>query len=258
MSQTTLGNSKQTKTTSSTPTATESRSVAAVSVNATNAQADDDAGKKKKPTKRKKVNHACLYCRRSHMTCDEGRPCQRWYGPQLSYYLLIHSCISIKREIGHLCHDERRTKPVDKAPATRHSPTVVPNTFTPGEPTFVTQGLDWTFPLIVPVYQGAPPVTSAWSMPLPQSNFLYQPETLGNEFSVLTYVGSVLFIQVCSLLVTGISWKRLMRILFLPRQSLSLLHSCHQLRSAQTELQPQRRHLLAQKIIVALHLLTMA
>lgn len=28
--------------------------------------------------KRKKVSHACLYCRRSHMVCDEGRPCQRW------------------------------------------------------------------------------------------------------------------------------------------------------------------------------------
>lgn len=41
---------------------------------------DNDApGKKKKGTKRRKVNHACLYCRRSHMTCDEGRPCQRWY-----------------------------------------------------------------------------------------------------------------------------------------------------------------------------------
>ncbi len=41
--------------------------------------AEEDAGKKKKTTKRRKVNHACLYCRRSHMTCDEGRPCQRWY-----------------------------------------------------------------------------------------------------------------------------------------------------------------------------------
>ena len=38
----------------------------------------DDAGKKKKTMKRRKVNHACLYCRRSHMTCDDGRPCQRW------------------------------------------------------------------------------------------------------------------------------------------------------------------------------------
>lgn len=42
------------------------------------AKGDDDSGKKKKGTKRRKVNHACLYCRRSHMTCDEGRPCQRW------------------------------------------------------------------------------------------------------------------------------------------------------------------------------------
>ncbi len=39
---------------------------------------NDGLGKKKKGTKRRKVNHACLYCRRSHMTCDEGRPCQRW------------------------------------------------------------------------------------------------------------------------------------------------------------------------------------
>lgn len=38
---------------------------------------DPDNGKKK-AAKRRKVNHACLYCRRSHMTCDEGRPCQRW------------------------------------------------------------------------------------------------------------------------------------------------------------------------------------
>ncbi|KAI8871087.1 hypothetical protein GQ42DRAFT_121315, partial [Ramicandelaber brevisporus] len=36
---------------------------------------------------------ACVYCRRSHMTCDEGRPCQR----------------CVKRNISHLCHDETRT-----------------------------------------------------------------------------------------------------------------------------------------------------
>lgn len=39
--------------------------------------------------RRKKVDHACVFCQRSHMTCDEGRPCQR----------------CIKRRIGHLCHD---------------------------------------------------------------------------------------------------------------------------------------------------------
>ncbi len=39
------------------------------------------------------VNKACIYCRRSHMTCDSGRPCSR----------------CIKRCIGHLCHDETVT-----------------------------------------------------------------------------------------------------------------------------------------------------
>lgn len=41
-------------------------------------------------TKRRKVAKACLFCKRSHMTCDDSRPCQR----------------CIKREIGHLCCDE--------------------------------------------------------------------------------------------------------------------------------------------------------
>ena len=42
------------------------------------ADQEEEQGRRKKVTKRRKVNHACLYCRRSHMTCDEGRPCQRW------------------------------------------------------------------------------------------------------------------------------------------------------------------------------------
>ncbi|KAK7450550.1 Transcription factor [Stygiomarasmius scandens] len=36
----------------------------------------EPGGKKKKTTKRRKVNHACLYCRRSHMTCDVVRGVQ--------------------------------------------------------------------------------------------------------------------------------------------------------------------------------------
>ncbi|EQK98809.1 Zn(2)-C6 fungal-type DNA-binding domain protein [Ophiocordyceps sinensis CO18] len=55
----------------------------------------DDATKPrsgKSLRKRRKVNHACVYCRRSHMTCDLERPCTR----------------CIKRNIGHLCHDEPR------------------------------------------------------------------------------------------------------------------------------------------------------
>ncbi|KAF1951087.1 hypothetical protein CC80DRAFT_509215 [Byssothecium circinans] len=55
---------------------------------------------KSPPKKRRKVNHACIYCRRSHMTCDladqsraaQERPCTR----------------CVKRSIGHLCHDEPR------------------------------------------------------------------------------------------------------------------------------------------------------
>ncbi|CEL00701.1 Putative Zn cluster transcription factor (Fragment) [Aspergillus calidoustus] len=50
------------------------------------------AGPRASPKKRRKVNHACVYCRRSHMTCDSERPCTR----------------CIKRNIGHLCHDEPR------------------------------------------------------------------------------------------------------------------------------------------------------
>ncbi len=53
-----------------------------------NGKEDADNGKKK----RRKVNHACVYCRRSHMTCDLERPCAR----------------CVKRDIGHLCHDEPR------------------------------------------------------------------------------------------------------------------------------------------------------
>ncbi|KAI0073537.1 hypothetical protein K474DRAFT_1710612 [Panus rudis PR-1116 ss-1] len=79
---------------------------------------DEDGGeKRKKPAKRRKVNHACLYCRRSHMTCDEGRPCQR----------------CIKREIGHLCHDERRPsgKDKDKTMASTSSTVAAPSTSAP-------------------------------------------------------------------------------------------------------------------------------
>ena len=112
---------------------------------------DDDAaasGRKRKPTtaKRRKVNHACLYCRRSHMTCDEGRPCQRWSAPTFSSPLLVltHeslSSTSIKREIAHLCHDEQKPPVVvkDKAPSTTAStststPTPAPDSESQAQP----------------------------------------------------------------------------------------------------------------------------
>lgn len=114
---------------------------------------DEDPGRKKK-AKRRKVNHACLYCRRSHMTCDEGRPCQR----------------CIKREIGHLCHDEQRP------PKTKSEPTSSGST-----------ELSRSFPQLVQSTSAlSQPTNSAWTLAVPQGSFLYQPETLGNEFSVLT------------------------------------------------------------------------
>ncbi|KAI9332194.1 hypothetical protein BDR26DRAFT_824045 [Obelidium mucronatum] len=58
----------------------------------------------KQKAKRKKVSQACVFCRRSHMTCDEGRPCQR----------------CIRRKIAHLCTNEALPKPdagCDASPA---------------------------------------------------------------------------------------------------------------------------------------------
>ncbi|GEQ67787.1 hypothetical protein JCM33374_g1452 [Metschnikowia sp. JCM 33374] len=51
---------------------------------------ENNAAKTKPKRRKKKVEMACVYCRRSHMICDESRPCSR----------------CIKRGIGHLCHDE--------------------------------------------------------------------------------------------------------------------------------------------------------
>ncbi|KAF7347309.1 hypothetical protein MVEN_01486300 [Mycena venus] len=80
------------------------------------------------------------------MTCDEGRPCQR----------------CIKREIGHLCHDERRSKTAEKQSA---------STPTPGSSTFNGSAAF-----------SAPSQQNQWG----KAPYFYQPETLGNEFSVLT------------------------------------------------------------------------
>ncbi|KAG8164175.1 hypothetical protein KVR01_006093 [Diaporthe batatas] len=67
--------------------------------NKAHSHAPDDANKQGPQKKRRKVTHACVYCRRSHMTCDLERPCTR----------------CIKRNIGHLCHDEPREHDSKKA-----------------------------------------------------------------------------------------------------------------------------------------------
>lgn len=61
------------------------------------------SAQKTSPKKRRKVNHACVYCRRSHMTCDLERPCTR----------------CIKRNIGHLCHDQPRESDTKKTKTTK-------------------------------------------------------------------------------------------------------------------------------------------
>ncbi|KAH9984143.1 hypothetical protein BJV77DRAFT_1062274 [Russula vinacea] len=99
--------------------------------------------------KRRKVNHACLYCRRSHMTCDEGRPCQR----------------CIKREIGHLCHDE--SKPSKQSAAQAQTTAAAP----------VTQ---------LSASVASAPAPSWPGLSAPQSSYLYSTESFGREFSGLS------------------------------------------------------------------------
>jgi hypothetical protein len=74
------------------------------------------AGTNNSPKKRRKVNHACVYCRRSHMTCDLERPCAR----------------CIKRNIGHLCHDEpREPESATKKSKSQHSNSATEDAGTP-------------------------------------------------------------------------------------------------------------------------------
>lgn len=138
-----------------------------------------------KGQKRRKVNHACLYCRRSHMTCDEGRPCQR----------------CIKRDIGHLCHDER--KPPAPKSTNGSGATAGPSVTATPQPT-----IDTSTPSVVdssanptpvqPTESFLPNAPQTFAPQLPQSTpqwplFASPPfgmagtdTTLGNEFSVLS------------------------------------------------------------------------
>ncbi|RCK62679.1 Regulator of drug sensitivity 2 [Candida viswanathii] len=126
--------------------------------------------KKEKPVKRrkKKLEIACVYCRRSHMICDESRPCQR----------------CIKRGIGHLCYDEpsnprqrkkaaalRKTQSEGGAPRPGSSPTssVLP------APTAVTAS---QLQLPLPPLQASPlDITSSTQVsPTPQQAQTAQPQ----------------------------------------------------------------------------------
>ncbi|KAG1848421.1 uncharacterized protein F5891DRAFT_1196779 [Suillus fuscotomentosus] len=81
------------------------------------------------------------------------------------------------REIGHLCHDEQRPP---KTGGKQGSDAV---------PTTSSNGVDPARSMAQPMYGSTmppPPATTAWPMSVPSGAFLYQPETLGNEFLVLT------------------------------------------------------------------------
>lgn len=121
-------------------------------------------GKKRSPkaARRRKVNHACLYCRRSHMTCDEGRPCQR----------------CIKREIGHLCHDENKPSKQNSAQSqTTMAPQAMPVGVSPATTTLYTASAVATTPTPAPSWLGSA---------APQSAYLYPLESFGRELSGLS------------------------------------------------------------------------
>ncbi|KAF8547007.1 hypothetical protein OG21DRAFT_1490605 [Imleria badia] len=123
------------------------------------------AGKKKKFTKRRKVNHACLYGRRSHTTCDEGKHCRR----------------CIKREIGHLCHDEQRP------PKNKQDMSASPNSAESSHTTPCASVVSCCRQHVASLCERD--VATALQRYLvdecPLNTLLYQPETLGNEFSIL-------------------------------------------------------------------------
>lgn len=159
-----------------------------------------DDGKKKKAAKRRKVNHACLYCRRSHMTCDEGRPCQRWcvllwFGP-FHIFLKSRICPASSAKSG-ICATTSGGQKVRKSHQVLALEILPKVTLLVRHHAHVAMGVVFNRAMYtVTVYQPPPPpqqpTNSAWPLSVPQGQFLYQPETLGNEFSVLRYVSSLL------------------------------------------------------------------
>ncbi|KAK7203937.1 hypothetical protein BZA70DRAFT_296781 [Myxozyma melibiosi] len=137
--------------------------------------------------KRRKGYHACIYCRRSHMTCDSERPCSR----------------CVRRNIGHLCRDENPTtspSAIKEEPQTTTPPTT---TTSPDKPAYTyeisSQGI--TAPLSIGNSAQASPEASApadWTAAMmtdstvdlltnltPYQQPLFYSEGAGNEFSSL-------------------------------------------------------------------------
>ncbi len=88
---------------------------------------------------------------------------------------------SIKREIGHLCHDEQSQRASDKHPQPQQTAGFARGYGVTSLGRQCIEDGGNSYSIIVP------PATSLWPLTGP----LYQSETLGNEFSVLTYVSSL-------------------------------------------------------------------
>lgn len=103
------------------------------------------------PVKRKKVGRACVYCKRSHMTCDSGlschtmlsvgmklispgllkeRPCRRWCGLILLHIYTPpnnHTFSSVRRSIADMCCDEEKAPAASKSSGSSSSSATAPH-----------------------------------------------------------------------------------------------------------------------------------
>ncbi|KAG2175152.1 hypothetical protein INT44_007640 [Umbelopsis vinacea] len=123
-----------------------------------------DSKKKRVGPKRKKVTHACVYCRRSHMTCDDGRPCQR----------------CIKRSIGHLCHDEPKPSAVAAAARNATGKDKENNRSTQNNGGQNSNSDRW----LVITHTNVAPAIAPFQMP--SVPLAFASEEMGNEFSVIS------------------------------------------------------------------------
>ncbi|KAI9348872.1 hypothetical protein BD770DRAFT_395146 [Pilaira anomala] len=136
--------------------------------NGTDSSSTTTGKKKRVGPKRRKVTHACVYCRRSHMTCDDGRPCQR----------------CIKRSIGHLCHDEIKTPSNSNSKSNGSSASSAKKTSTYVEPPS-------SVPAVVPQHAVATP-SNLGGLPLQffgqmgTGQLTFASEQMGNEISVIS------------------------------------------------------------------------
>lgn len=117
-------------------------------------------GDRKNKKRKKKVEKACVYCRRSHMICDDTRPCLR----------------CIKRGIGHLCHDE---------PALARQKKKNSEELMPSPPVLGLDLIEKAKPQAVPQAAPVPNVSSNLkTLPINDEPFFYS-EHAGSEFSSL-------------------------------------------------------------------------